>query len=260
MRPDASSPLALTSLDLGAVLTSDTDVVEALRRQARLLDTIRPGSGSADLQPVRDLVAGAQVVGLGEGSHGASEHFVLKHRLIELLVEQEGFRHVAIEASEAACEAIDSSVVDGDGDLAAALSGQGYTAWDTEEVGALLRWLRRYNAGRDRGDRVRFHGLDHGFNATARGEPPLAPCPDRAPGPVPRPPPRWARPGTDRVAPSGTGRAPGALGGGASAVRGRPRRGPVRRHRVHRSHLAQPLQSRRTGEGGAARGLLGAHN
>lgn len=146
----------------------DVEVTAALRRHAHALTSIRPGSGFGDLDPVRDLVAGARVVGLGEAAHGASEHFVLKHRLIELLVDQEGFTHIAFEASEAGFEAIDAVVAAGEGDLASALTGQGYSAWDTEEVAALLEGLRRHNTVREGGEPVHVVGLDHGFNAWGR--------------------------------------------------------------------------------------------
>jgi erythromycin esterase-like protein len=45
------------------------DVPNALRRHAYALTSIQPGSGSDDLAPLRQLVAGARVVGLGEAAH-----------------------------------------------------------------------------------------------------------------------------------------------------------------------------------------------
>jgi erythromycin esterase len=94
--------------------------------------------------------------------------FRLKHRLIEFLVSQLGFTAVAFEASHAGCLAIDTYLRHGTGDPAAALTGQGYLAWDCEEVQALMATLHRYNSTTEPARHVTFWGLDSGYNAAGR--------------------------------------------------------------------------------------------
>ena len=120
------------------------------------------------MRPLIDLVGDAKVVGLGKSTHGAAELFTMKHRLIEFLVTELGFTACAFEASHAGSQPIDEYVRRGLGDPAAALTGQGYIAWDNVEVAALLGWLRNHNAGVEQKRRVAFWGLDTGYNSAGR--------------------------------------------------------------------------------------------
>ena len=149
-------------------MTEDAAVVQWMRNAAHPLSAIAPGNGFADLRPLDELVGNARVVGLGEAAHGASEFFTLKHRLVEYLVVEHGFTAITWEASYAGGRPIDDFVRRDAGDGAAALSGQGYLAWDTEEVAAVLDWLRGHNAARAAEQQVAFHGLDSGYNQVGR--------------------------------------------------------------------------------------------
>ena len=150
-------------------MTDDFDgPVEALRRFAAPLHGVVPDSSFDDLHPLAAIVGDAAVVGLGEAAHGAGELFTLKHRLIEYLVVELGFTAVAFEASYSGCGPIDDDVRHGIGRAAEALTGQGYTAWDTEEVSALLGRLRNYNSSVPNDRKVAFYGLDSGYNAVSR--------------------------------------------------------------------------------------------
>ena len=140
---------------------------EALRRSAVPLRGLWPRLGFDDLRPLAAIIGEASVVGLGEAAHGASELFTVKHRLIEYLVVELGFTGVAFEASYAGCQPIDEYVRHGRGAAAEALTGQGYTAWDTDEVSALLEWLRLHNSGVPHDRKVAFYGLDSGYNTWA---------------------------------------------------------------------------------------------
>ena len=150
-------------------MTGDAAVLQWMRSTAHPLSAIAPGNGFADLHTLDELVGDARVVGLGEAAHGAREFFTLKHRLVEYLVVEHGFTAITWEASSAGSRPIDDFVRRGAGDGAAALSGQGYLAWDTEEVAAVLDWLRGHNAAaRSEEEKVAFHGLDSGYNQVGR--------------------------------------------------------------------------------------------
>jgi erythromycin esterase len=51
-----------------------------LRDNAVPLATTEPGSGFADLEPLRKVIGDARIVSLGEATHGTREFFQLKHR------------------------------------------------------------------------------------------------------------------------------------------------------------------------------------
>lgn len=109
------------------------------------LRTVVAGGSTADLQPLKTVFGNARIVALGEATHGSREIFQAKHRLIEFLVKEMGFRVFAIEASQAGCEVINDYVMGRMSDGAKALDSQGFWTWNTEEVRDLLDWLRSYN-------------------------------------------------------------------------------------------------------------------
>jgi erythromycin esterase len=176
VRSFALTLAVLFSLPAGGLdLSSGTRGVPAqelvsgwLREHAFPLQRVEPGNGFGDLKPLRQWLRDVRFVGLGETTHGTREFFQVKHRLLEFLVSEMGFRAFALESSVAACTRINEYVVDGKGDLGAVVSGQGYVAWDTEEFTELVRWLRAYNQSRPPSDRVRFYGLDLWNNEVGR--------------------------------------------------------------------------------------------
>lgn len=122
------------------------------------LRTTEPASGIDDLAALDRTFAEATVVGLGEATHGTREFFQLKHRMLEYLVERHGFTVFGLEASRTECRAIDRYVQTGQGDPKAALEGIYFWTWNTEEVLALVEWMREHNATHDR--KLHFVGFD----------------------------------------------------------------------------------------------------
>lgn len=124
------------------------------------LSGLTAGVSTADLQPLKSILGGVRIVGLGEATHGTSEFFRLKHRLLEFLVEEMGFSVLAMEASESAGPAVDAYVRQGVGDAAGALAGLRFWTWRTREVLGMLAWMREYNRGCPEGQKVHFAGID----------------------------------------------------------------------------------------------------
>ena len=148
---------------------ASTDPVLAwLRDVSRPLAGVAPGTDASDLRPLKESLEGVRVVGLGESTHGAREIFLLKDRLLRFLVSEMGFTTLAMEASVADCEPINDFILHGKGDLAAVLTRQGYTAWDTEEIAAMIAWMRDYNRTASARRKVQFVGLDIVINNRGR--------------------------------------------------------------------------------------------
>jgi erythromycin esterase len=144
------------------------EVITWLQQNALPLQHIEAGNGFSDLQPLQQMLKDVQVVGLGETTHGTREFFQFKHRLVEYLVTELNFAAFAIESSFATCHAINEYILHGKGDRAAALTEQWYVPWDTEEVSALLDWLRAHNQGVAAEKKVRFYGIDLTRNEKGR--------------------------------------------------------------------------------------------
>jgi len=139
-----------------------------LKANAHPLRSVTAGSGFADLMPLKQILSGVRVVGLGEGTHGTREFFQVKHRMFEFLVRDLGFTVFALETSQTAAHAINDFVLFGKGDRAQVLARQGFWNWDTEEMAAMLDWMRDYNRTVPAAKKVRFAGFDFQYNPGAR--------------------------------------------------------------------------------------------
>lgn len=147
-------------LDARSLAPAPPAVAAWIRKQAIPITTAEPGSGTADLRKLRGAIGKARLVALGEATHGTREFFQLKHRLVEYLVSELGFTVFAIEANLPECRAINAYVVDGQGDARTALAGIYFWTWNTEEVLAMIEWMRAWNADPRHPRKVRFVGFD----------------------------------------------------------------------------------------------------
>src|SRR5262245_56718155 len=134
------------------------DVIGWLKANALPLASAEPGSSFEDLEQLRPLIADARIVSLGEATHGTREFFQLKHRMIEYCVSQLGFTMIGFEAEYGATLAVNDYVLHGKGNALDAVAGMGFWTWDTEEVVALVEWVRGWNLANDR--KVKFYGFD----------------------------------------------------------------------------------------------------
>ena len=134
-----------------------TPHAEAVRAAAHELTRAAGG-----LDVLLDRIGDAGCVLLGESTHGTSEFYALRAHITRRLVEEKGFRAVAVEADwpdayRAGCWARGAG---DDPDAAAALGDLirfPRWVWRNREVEAFLRWLREHNAA---GGEVGFYGLD----------------------------------------------------------------------------------------------------
>jgi erythromycin esterase-like protein len=150
---------ALVVLTLIPLAPAGTEPVASwIRSHAIPIQTVEPGSGFADLNPVAGIVGNATIVGLGEATHGTREFFQLKHRLIEYLVNEEGFNVFAIEANMPEAQRLNDFVLKGQGDPGKLLKGLYFWTWDTQEVLDMILWMRDYNAAGH--GRIEFTGFD----------------------------------------------------------------------------------------------------
>ena len=110
---------------------------------------------------LRDTVGDADLVALGETSHGARAQFRLKHRLIRFLVEEAGVRTFALEEDFNWVRRIDDYVAEGEGDVETLLLHARINwPWKTAELVDLFDWIRAFNEGRPADDRLRVYGFD----------------------------------------------------------------------------------------------------
>ncbi|MFJ8039207.1 erythromycin esterase family protein [Kitasatospora sp. NPDC096147] len=107
------------------------------------------------------LSPAVRVLGLGEPTHGADAFLDLRNELFRHLVEQHGYRSIALESDCLAGLTADAYVADGTGGLDHATAhgfSHGFGAYPGNRE--LLRWMREWNAAHPAQDCLRFDGID----------------------------------------------------------------------------------------------------
>ena len=129
-----------------------------LRRYVYPLRTCEPDGGDTqDLDILRQLVGDCKVVGLGENTHGTSEVFKMKDRIIRYLAENCGFDIFALEANMPECYQLNNYTVGGIDNPIRLLIGIYMWPWRTHEMLNMIEWMKAFNASKPR---ITFTGVD----------------------------------------------------------------------------------------------------
>lgn len=126
-----------------------------------------PLQTAADLDPLLAAIGEAQVVLLGEASHGTHEYYTWRTALSKRLIQEKGFHFIAVEGDWPACFAVNAAVKSGKplpGGSAAQLL-RTFDRWPTWmwsnwEIASLVEWLHQLNRHRLPSDQIGFYGLD----------------------------------------------------------------------------------------------------
>ncbi|MFC6593179.1 erythromycin esterase family protein [Deinococcus lacus] len=90
-------------------------------------------------------MATAKVIGVGEGSHGTHEHFALKSKMFQELVEKHGFTVLALETNPSSMHKVNAYITGQSDDLKEAVNGLEMFIWRNTDLRDLLVWMREYN-------------------------------------------------------------------------------------------------------------------
>jgi len=99
---------------------------------------------SDDLKPLTDQIREAKVVALGSAVRHSHELLSLTQRVMRFLIEQHGFRALALEGDESASIELDSYDRTGEGDLRQTLI-EARPFWRFAEILDAIRWIRARN-------------------------------------------------------------------------------------------------------------------
>lgn len=129
------------------------------------LNTVEAENGFEDLQGIKELIGDSRIVALGENTHGTSEVFKMKHRLVEFLANEMDFDIFSIEANMPEAYKLNDYVLYGKGNVKELVSGMYFWTWDTQEVVDMIEWMRRFN---EKGNKkIQFTGFDMQFYKVA---------------------------------------------------------------------------------------------
>jgi erythromycin esterase len=132
------------------------------------LRTVEPGGDASDLAPLHAIVGSARVVAIGEPIHGTREPLAIRNRVMQYLIEHEGFTAVGLESGFSESRIIERYIAGGPGD-AASIARDGIT-WGFGVFAPnidLVEWLRSWNADPKHTRKVHFYGFDLGGGASA---------------------------------------------------------------------------------------------
>jgi len=151
---------APVNLDFEGIAGTTVTSVQWLTQHTITLAGTDPTQRTDDLAPLAGMVGTAHIVGMGEGTHGTREFFLMKHRMLEFLVQQMGFTYFAIEATSPESDDMNRYVLGGDGDPKKLLSHLYFWTWNTQEVLDMITWMRQWNSTAPASQRVQFLGFD----------------------------------------------------------------------------------------------------
>ncbi|WP_106401055.1 erythromycin esterase family protein [Actinocorallia populi] len=138
-----------------------------------MVTDIKDAVRSVDAAAVMGLLpARPRMLALGEPTHGEDTLLDLRNELFRQLVEQEGYRWIAIESDCMMGLVVDDHVISGTGSLDEVMAGGFSHGWGASAANReLVRWMRAYNDGRPASEMVRFAGFDGPLEITAAASP-----------------------------------------------------------------------------------------
>jgi erythromycin esterase-like protein len=113
-----------------------------------------------------------RILALGEPPHGEDVLLDVRNGLFRALVEQEGYRTIALESDGLRGLLVDDHVTSGTGTLDEVMAhgfSHGFGASPANRE--LVRWMRAYNEGRPASEQVRFAGLEGPLELAAAASP-----------------------------------------------------------------------------------------
>lgn len=113
-----------------------------------------------------EKMEGKAYVLLGESSHGTSEFYTIRAELSQRLIQEQGFRFIAVEGDWPSCYALNRYVKGCAGAASSAREAlKDFDRWPSwmwanEEILAFAEWLREYNTGKPPEAKAGFYGMD----------------------------------------------------------------------------------------------------
>ncbi|MEU7380451.1 MULTISPECIES: erythromycin esterase family protein [unclassified Streptomyces] len=121
---------------------------------------------------MRLLPARPRLLALGEPTHGEDALLALRNELFQELVEQGGYRTIAIESDCLKGLVVDDYVTSGTGALDEVMEHGFSHGWGAFAANReLVRWMRAHNDGRPASERLRFAGFDGPLEITGAASP-----------------------------------------------------------------------------------------
>lgn len=139
-------------------------------QESEIIDTIRLSSYSlnnpTDLKPLYTRIGDAQIVMLGEASHGTHEYYTWRALISKKLIEEMGFNFIAVEGDWPDCYRLNRFIKGYEPEKTSAYDVlKQFNRWPTWmwanwEISALAEWMFQHNKDLPSNQKAGFYGLD----------------------------------------------------------------------------------------------------
>lgn len=129
-----------------------------LKQHIHPIKTVDPKSSSdVDLEFLKPFVGNSKVLALGENTHGSSEIFKMKHRIIKYLAKNKEYDIFSIEGNMPEAYKLNGFIKNGIGNPIDLIRGMYFWTWKTQEVLDMVLWMKNYNKT---AQKITFTGFD----------------------------------------------------------------------------------------------------
>lgn len=119
---------------------------------------------ASDLEPLLVEIGSSEVVLLGESTHGTEEFYKWRRLITQRLIEESGFRIVAVEGDWSSILKLNQWIRhERDGDLKSILKSFDRWPkwmWSNQQIYQLANWMRQFNEGKEIGEKAGIYGID----------------------------------------------------------------------------------------------------
>lgn len=154
--------LGLVCVGLFGGKLSPNEEAEIIKEKLVPLNTVEVGNGFQDLKEFKDIFKDKQIIALGGATYGTKEFFQIKHRMLEFLVEEMGYRTFAMDVDFGRTELINNYILNGEGNaenIVRQTKINGGYSWSTVESLELIEWMRKYNEDSNHKEKIKFYGI-----------------------------------------------------------------------------------------------------
>lgn len=134
---------------------TDTDWIKGLNAIAQPITAIHPENEFTDLEFFREMTKDANIIGIGESTHGTALYDTYRQRLIRYLVRELGFKALVDEGDILAAERLDA-YINFESDQVEMIGGLRPVLTNKKE----LEWLRDFNKNKPAQERVHIYGAE----------------------------------------------------------------------------------------------------
>ena len=137
------------------ICQKDARLVEELNTMIKPITTLNPEDGYHDLLFFKEAIKDADIIGIGESTHGTPLYDLYRRRLMRFLVLEMGYKAIVDEGDILAAEKLDDYI--------------NYKTDSLEFMGNLrpviadvkeIDWLRSYNRDKPEAERVHIYGME----------------------------------------------------------------------------------------------------